>query len=141
MFNVHSKRSRAFTFLEIMMVVVIVGILAGVVASRYGNSVEPSRQKATSLQIKSVSQSLEMFQMHVGRYPTEQEGLKALVELPAGLPDGAWEGPYLKSYKLPRDSWGRDIEYRAPGELAPDYDLISAGSDGQFGTEDDITNS
>ncbi len=133
---------RAFTFLEIMFVVVIIGILMGVAVSRYVGKTTDSRIKSTQMQMEQVHSSLAMFEMHVGRFPDTREGLQALLVKPSNVPDQVWEGPYLTlrgEAEQVKDVWGNPLAYRAPGEKNRDYDLWSWGPDGRDGTEDDIT--
>jgi len=133
---------RAFTFLEIMFVVVIIGILLAVALPRFSGQSNQARIQATRLQMGNIRTALAQFEMHVGRYPDTREGLAALVERPSGVSEELWEGPYLDAEggELPRDAWRNEFGYRSPGEHNRDYDLWSPGPDGREGTEDDITN-
>lgn len=133
---------RAFTFLEIMFVVVIIGILMGVAVSNYTNKANKARINSTKLQLDNIHSALAQFEMHVGRFPDTREGLQALLVRPANVSEQSWEGPYLTlrgDAEQPTDAWHNPLEYRAPGEKNRDYDLWSWGPDGRDGTEDDIT--
>jgi general secretion pathway protein G len=123
-------RSNGFTLLELLVVMVIIGLLAGFVAPRYFSQVGKSRVKAASAQIDALDKSLEQFRLDVGRLPTTEEGLAALNVAPAGLQN--WEGPYLKK-AVPPDPWGHPYQYVQPGIHQNDFDLASYGRDGQPG--------
>jgi len=138
---VTSKNRRAFTFLEIMFVVVIIGILTTMIAAKASGWSDDARKTSTRTQIGTLEVALGQFELKYGRFPTNQEGLEALVKKPSSIPQADWNGPLMNSYTLPKDAWNRDFEYEAPGEHSPDYDITSAGPDGQTGTEDDIRNS
>ena len=131
--------SRGFTLLELLVVMVIIGLLAGIVAPRYFSKLEDSRIKSTRAQIDALGKALDHYRLDVGRYPTTEAGLNALVVKPENEP--RWRGPYLQK-AVPADPWDQPYQYRAPGEHG-DFDLYSLGPDGQpGGTGDgaDITN-
>jgi general secretion pathway protein G len=137
--TVFSRRStRAFTFIEIMLVVLIIGILMGVVVPRMVGQTKSAKIKACKASIRNIGVALSAFEVRAGRFPTTQEGLQALVTKPSGLSDDEWEGPYLN--EMPKDAWGQEFIYRSPGEHNADYDLISKGPDKQENTPDDIAN-
>lgn len=130
---------RGFTLLELLVVMVIIGLLAGYVGPRFFSQIGKSEVKAARAQIDALEKALDQFRLDNGRYPTTEEGLKALVERPST--SSKWSGPYLKK-AVPLDPWERPYIYRAPGEHG-EYDLSSLGKDGQAGgTEEaaDITN-
>ena len=128
---------RGFTFLEIMLVVMIIGIMAAVIGPRLIGGSEKARISATKSQINAYKTALGMYEMYVGGFPTTDQGLEALVNRPADIDEDVWE----KSMdELPRDGWGESFIYRYPGELGGDFDLISKGKDRTQGTEHDITN-
>lgn len=133
---------RAFTFLEIMFVVVIIGILLAVALPRFSGQSNQARIASTRLQMSNIRTALAQFEMHVGRYPDTREGLQALVTRPSNVSEELWQGPYLDTEggELPRDAWRNPFNYRSPGEHNRDYDLWSAGPDGREGTDQDITN-
>lgn len=131
---------RAFTLLEVLMVIVILGVLAALLVPQFTGTREKAMINATRIQIEGMANDLERFKLDCGRYPTTEEGLLALVEKPDDeeIAD-KWAGPYLK--KVPKDAWGHDLHYECPGQYNEDsYDLSSDGPDGQPDTEDDITN-
>ncbi|MCB2155625.1 type II secretion system major pseudopilin GspG [bacterium] len=136
----HNNRGRrGFTFLEIMFVVVIIGVLLAIVGPRLAGKSKKARIQAAKTQIHNIKLGLSQFEMHLGRFPDTNEGLEALFEEPSDAPEGMWEGPYLDADSVPKDQWGHEFRYRAPGEHSKDYDLWSDGPDGQEGTDDDVT--
>jgi len=127
--NTARKHARGFTLLELLVVVVIIGLLAGLVAPRYFDSVSKSKSKIAKAQIESLDKALDQYRLDVGSYPTAEQGLKALNTQPSGV--AKWQGPYLKK-DLPADPWGNDYAYvLQPGALA--IDIISYGADGKPG--------
>lgn len=133
-----TRRSSAFTLIEIMLVVVIIGILAAVIGPKLSGRTGQAKVSATKTSIGGIQQALGLFEVKAGRFPTTDEGLQALLEKPSDLTDDEYDGPYLKEF--PHDAWGEDFIYRSPGEKNEDYDIISKGTDKKEGTEDDIDN-
>ncbi len=133
-----SRARRGFTLIEIMLVVVIIGILAAVIGPKLSGRTKGAKVAATKSSIEGLKTTLNMFEINAGRYPTTEEGLRALIEKPADLSDGEWEGPYLEDW--PKDAYTEDFIYRSPGEINSDYDIVSKGQDKREGTEDDINN-
>ena len=125
----NAAASRGFTLLELLVVIVIIGMLAGLVAPRYFDQVSKSNTKIARAQISSLEQALDQYRLDTGAYPTTELGLAALMTRPQNLP--RWDGPYLKK-AVPLDPWGAAYLYKSPGEHG-DYDLLSYGSDGQPG--------
>lgn len=125
--------SKGFTLIELIVVLVILGLLAGVVGPRLWNRVGQSKAQVARLQIEQLGNALALFRFDVGHYPTSGQGLQALVE-DQGIQN--WSGPYLEKKNVPKDTWGRDYQYRAPGENG-DYDLWSFGADGMEGGDGD----
>jgi general secretion pathway protein G len=115
--------TRGFTLLELLVVMVILGLLAGYVAPKYFAQVDRSEIKTAQAQIQSFEKALDLYRLDTGRYPTTEQGLVALVARPTQ--EMKWNGPYLKK-AIPLDPWGRPYVYRHPGENA-DFDLISSG--------------
>jgi general secretion pathway protein G len=131
---------RGFTLLELLVVMVIIGLLAGFVAPRYFAQVGRSQVKVARAQIDALDKALDQFRLDVGRYPTTEEGLQALVAQPSG--EAAWAGPYLKK-SVPPDPWGRPYVYQQPGTHGGDFELQSYGKDGRpggTGEDTDLTN-
>jgi general secretion pathway protein G len=123
------RRAEGFTLLELLVVIVIIGMLAGLVAPRYFDQVSKSNTKIAKAQIESLEQALDQYRLDVGAYPTTEQGLAALNTKPQSLEK--WAGPYLKK-AVPADPWGNRYLYKSPGDHG-DYDLFSLGSDGQPG--------
>ena len=122
---------RGFTLLELLVVMVIIGLLASIVAPQYFSQIGKSNAKVAKAQIESLGQALDQYRLDTGRYPGTEQGLAALRAAPAG--EARWQGPYLKR-DVPLDPWGRAYVYAAPGQHG-DYDLSSLGSDGAPGGE------
>ncbi|WP_347907467.1 type II secretion system major pseudopilin GspG [Pseudomonas grandcourensis] len=120
-----------FTLLELLVVLVVLGLLAGIVAPKYFAQLGRSEVKVAKAQIEGLSKALDLYRLEVGHYPSTEQGLQALVTAPADEP--RWTGPYLQK-KLPQDPWGHNYAYRYPGENS-EYDLLSMGKDGQPGGE------
>ncbi|MEQ8821606.1 MAG: type II secretion system major pseudopilin GspG [Sumerlaeia bacterium] len=137
--TIRRNRQRGFTFLEIMFVVVIIGVLLAIVGPRLAGKSTEARKGTAKADIRNIKVGLAQFEMHVGRFPNTSEGIEALIEEPSGLPDDQWDGPYLDTDVTPKDPWGAVYNYRSPGEHSKDYDIWSSGPDGQEGTEDDVT--
>ena len=135
---------RAFTLLELLMVIVIIGLLAAFVAPQFFGTGEKAREDLTRHQVESgLMGALDMYRVHVGHYPTEEEGgLNALLQKPDNEEVAKkWGGPYVKRPEDLKDAWGHELLYRSPGQYNEHgYDLSSPGLDAQEGTEDDITN-
>lgn len=130
--------SRGFTLLELLVVMVIIGLLAGIVAPQYFSQLGKSNAKVAKAQIESFGQALDQYRLDVGQYPTAEQGLTALRQAPANTPK--WAGPYLKR-DIPVDPWGNAYLYKAPGQHG-EYDLVSQGSDaapGGTGEAADVT--
>lgn len=125
-------RSRGFSLIELLVVLAILGLLAGLVGPQVMKFLSGSKTKTAKLQIEDLGGALDLYRLEVGRYPNSGEGLDALVEKPAGAAN--WNGPYLKKRQVPKDPWGNDYQYRFPGENG-EYDLFSLGSDNATGGE------
>lgn len=127
----NSRRSqRAFTLLELVMVLVIIGVILAMVGPRVFNSLGRASSERAKVQIEQIGSALELYKLDTGRYPTTQEGLNALLAAPGGASN--WNGPYLKDPKSLKDPWSRDFVYRSPAERGG-YDIVSLGADGREG--------
>ena len=132
-------RAGGFTLLELLVVVAIIGLLAGYVAPRYFGQVGRSEVNAAKAQIDALEKALDQYRLDTGTYPSNELGLNALVTRPPN--EAKWNGPYLRK-GVPLDPWGKPYLYKMPGEKG-DYDLISYGKDGQpggTGEAADLTN-
>ncbi len=124
------KDKKGFTLVELLVVMVIIGLLAALVGPRLFPKLGKGKQSAAKAQIELLGQALDQLRLDIGRYPTTQEGLNALITNP-GIDN--WEGPYLKK-QLPNDPWGKPYMYQSPGTHG-EYDLVSYGRDGVQGGE------
>jgi general secretion pathway protein G len=133
------RKERGFTLIEILVVMIIIGLLAALVGPRLFGKVGTAKLKTAKAQIELFGTALDALRLDVGRYPTSEEGLKALREKPSGMEN--WKGPYLPK-EIPLDPWGKPYIYKSPGEHE-EYDLISYGLDGAPGGEgenEDVVN-
>ena len=128
--------NRGFTLIELMVVIVILGILAGLIIPRIMSRPEEARQAKARIQIESLETALKLYKLDSGSYPSTEQGLQALVEAPTvgNLPRKWREGGYLEKGKVPKDPWGNYYVYLSPG-TSGDYDIISYGADGEQGGE------
>lgn len=123
------RAGAGFTLLELLVVVVIIGLLAGLVAPRYFDQLGKTNSKIAKAQIDSLEKALDQYRLDVGSYPNTEQGLQALNSKPNNVEK--WQGPYLKK-AVPPDPWGRPYRYKSPGDHS-EYDLLSYGADGQPG--------
>lgn len=126
------RREGGFTMIELLVVMVILGLLAALVAPNFFREGAKARVKTARLQIANISTALDAMALDAGRYPTAQEGLRALIEAPSGM--NGWDGPYLK--KLPKDPWSNDYVYRGP-QGSSSYEILCYGADGSPGGDGD----
>lgn len=126
-----ARSQRAFTLLELLVVMVIIGLLAGFVAPKYFGQIGKSEVKVARAQIDALEKALEQYRLDLGKYPSTEQGLAALNVSPPG--EAKWSGPYLRK-DAPLDPWGRAYVYKFPGERS-DFDIVSYGRDGRPGGE------
>ena len=121
-----------FTLLELLVVLGIIAMLAGIVGPQVMKHMGESKTKAARVQIEDLAATLDMYKLDVGNYPSSEEGLQALI----AAPDSAkrWNGPYLRKSKIPLDPWQQDYHYVAPGEHGK-FDLYTLGADAKEGGE------
>ena len=124
-----SAVQRGFTLLELLVVMAIIGLLAGYVGPRYFAQIGKSEVKAARAQIDALEKALDQYRLDTGHYPSQDQGLAAITKKPANEP--RWDGPYLKK-DLPMDPWGRAFIYKIPGERG-EFELVSLGKDGAAG--------
>ena len=122
-----------FTLLELLVVVAIIGLLAAYVGPRYFSQISKSERGVAKAQVEAFVKALDAYRLDVGRYPSGEEGLNALVDRPGALAN--WNGPYLQK-TVPADPWGHAYEYRSPGARA-EVEVISYGKDGKAGGDGD----
>ncbi len=143
-FRSNSRRGRGFTLIELMVVIVILGILAGLIVPRIMGRPEEAKQLKAKMQIESIETALKLYKLDNGMYPSTEQGLQALVAMPetGSIPKKWRKEGYLEKGKVPKDPWGNEFVYLSPG-MHHEFDLVSYGADGVAGGEDqnkDISN-
>ena len=129
------KPTRGFSFIEVLVVIIILGLLSGIVGVYLFDSAEQAKADATKTQIKGLETALDLYRLHNSRYPSSEQGLKALLSKPeVGLIPDSWNGPYLRGKNLPKDGWDNDFRYVT--QNGKDYEIISMGADGVEGGSD-----
>ncbi len=136
--NRSNRQKRGFTLIELMLVVVILAVLASLIVPKFTGQSKKAKVIAAKSDISTLELAIDTFEIHMGRYPTNSEGIRALIEEPSNAED--WDGPYLKR-GVPKDPWGNEYVYKQPGQHNEHgYDLYSFGPDMVQSTEDDIKN-
>jgi len=125
-----SRDERGYTLVELLVVLAILGLLVAIAAPRVIKYLGSAKVDTAKIQVEQLGNSLDLYHLEVGHYPTDQEGLQALVDRPQQAQN--WNGPYLKNRQSLIDPWGRPYLYKSPGEHG-DYDLYSLGADGREG--------
>ena len=126
------QTNKGFSLIELLVVLVILGLLAGVVAPQVMKHLGKAKSDSSRLQIEDLGVALDLYLLELGDYPTTEQGLQALIIAPESASN--WNGPYLKKKKIPKDAWKRDFTYISPGENGA-YDLYTLGKDNQLGGE------
>lgn len=121
------RRQGGFTLIELLVVLAILALLVGVVTPQVLKYLARAKVDTARIEVQNLGAALDLYKLDVQRYPTQQEGLQALIEAPSGVAD--WNGPYLRQKKVPNDPWGHPYVYRVPGTHG-EYDLYSHGPDG-----------
>ncbi len=133
----YTKRyNLGFTLIELMVVILILGLLAGIIAPRLIGRTDEAKQTKAKVQIENLSTALKLYKLDNGSYPTTEQGLQALVQPPetGNTPKNWRQGGYLEKGKVPKDPWGNEFIYLSPGTHG-DFDIISYGADGVPGGE------
>jgi general secretion pathway protein G len=130
--QLNNRKQTGFTLLELLVVLGIIAMLAGLVGPQVMKHMGESKVKAAKVQIEDLAQTLDMYKLDVGSYPTSDQGLNALIESPDGA--ARWNGPYLRKSKVPLDPWQQEYKYTSPGEHGK-FDVTSLGADGKEGGE------
>jgi general secretion pathway protein G len=136
MYTRRRSRQDGFTLIEIMVVMAIIAMLAAMVGPRLIRQQEKAAVKAAQAQVERLGTALDTYRLDMGRYPTTQEGLGALMQPPGGGAASRWDGPYLNK-DVPLDPWDNPYQYRSPGGGGRPYDLFSFGADGAPGGDGD----
>ena len=129
------KRFRGFSFIEVMVVIIILGLLSSIVGVYLFDSAEQAKADATKTQIRGLETALDLYRLHNSRYPSSEQGLQALLGKPeVGVIPKNWNGPYLRGNNLPEDGWSFPFRYLSVN--GKDYEIISLGADGADGGTD-----
>jgi general secretion pathway protein G len=136
----HTLKSRGFTLLELLVVIVIIGLLAAFVAPKYFGQIGKSKTQVAKAQIEAFDKAIDQFRIDTGHFPSTEQGLASLFAQPANEPN--WHGSYIKK-GVPADPWGNAYIYTSPGTDGRDFDIVSYGNDGKLGgggEDADVTN-
>jgi general secretion pathway protein G len=124
-----------FTLMEMLVVLVVIALIAAVAIPQVMRLLGSAKHKAAAIQLETLSQSLNFYQLDIGEYPTSQEGLPVLWQ--PGATNDAWSGPYVREERQLIDPWGHKFLYRAPGTGKRAFDLVTLGADGKEGGSGD----
>lgn len=126
------RRQRGFTLIELLVVLVILGLISAFAAPQVIRYLGSAKQDSANVQIDRLASILDLYRLEIGSYPEESQGLRALVERPAGV--DSWNGPYVQNEDMLVDPWGNPYRYRRPGQHGT-FDIFSHGADGEPGGE------
>jgi general secretion pathway protein G len=129
-----NKMRKGFTMVELMAMLIIIGLLATLVATKVASKIDEARVTTTKANLKTLHMAVTQFKMHTGRFPTEEEQLSVLIEMPADV-ENYEEGGYLETTDVPKDGWGREFYYELYPESGKPFVIISWGADGEEGGE------
>ena len=127
------NRNQGFSLIEIIVVIMIIGVIVGWAATNIFGKQDQAQARIAKSKIVAMSGPLDIYKLDTGKYPTTQEGLRALLQAPPGVPN--WNGPYVKNEAELKDPWRNDLIYRSPGSENRPYEIVSLGADGQEGGE------
>ena len=131
--NFHRMRERGFSLIEIIIVITIIGLIVAWAGNRIFGQGDKAKAGIAKSRIAELSAQLDLYKLETGRYPTSAEGLKALLQAPAGVSN--WNGPYVKNADAIKDTWNNEMIYRSPGSENRAFEIISLGGDGKEGGE------
>ena len=131
--RVRVGRSHGFTLIEIIIVITIIGLIVAWAGNRIFGQADKAKWTATKAQISQLAATLDQYKLDTGKYPSTQDGLKALLQGPSGVAN--WNGPYVNKPDQIKDGWNNDYIYRSPGSENRPFEIVSLGSDGKEGGE------
>jgi general secretion pathway protein G len=126
-----SRYSNGFTLIEILIVTTIIALIVAFAVSKIAGGADKAKASLTRTKISGLSGTLDLYKLDVGKYPTTQEGLKALLQAPGGV--SKWNGPYEKNEDNIKDAWNNELNYKSPGDANRPYEISSLGADGVEG--------
>jgi general secretion pathway protein G len=125
-----NRAQRGFTLMELLAVIIIIGVLAATIGGRFLGQTESAKAGAARTEMGNLVQALDLFKLEIGRYPSQQEGLEALIKNPGGVAN--WNGPYFRKDTI-KDPWQNDYKYANPGSNNTPFEIKSLGADGKEG--------
>jgi len=131
--NFQRNRSQGFSLIEIIIVITIIGLIVAWAGNRIFGQGERAKAGVAKSQMQDIMGALDLYKLDTGKFPTSQDGLKALMQAPSGASN--WNGPYIRKAEQLKDPWGNDWTYRSPGNDNRPFEIVSLGADGQEGGE------